>query len=114
MMVDFVAPTVPKDWLLTSVHQFLSQVNWEGIEAQPETLTSAGLSQSTTVDPNAPLPLTLTVSQFMTAVNWEGAVMVDVNARPTDLATLDDLLGDVGESNNQAPGFTLTDFSDLF
>ncbi|OUC14766.1 MAG: hypothetical protein B0A82_10575 [Alkalinema sp. CACIAM 70d] len=113
-MMGFAEPTLPQDWLLTPVQRFLSQVNWEGIEESQLPRSLGTLSSSTGVDPNSPLPLTLTVSQFMTAVNWEGAVMVDVNALPNDLTALDDLLGDGNDANGKEPKFTLTDFSDLF
>ncbi|MGI0490493.1 hypothetical protein ACN4EG_01670 [Alkalinema pantanalense CENA528] len=113
-MMGFAEPTLPQDWLLTPVQRFLSQVNWEGIEESQRSRSLGTSSQPTGVDPNSPLPLSLTVSQFMTAVNWEGAIMVDVNALPTELTALDDLLGDADDASDKEPKFTLTDFSDLF
>ena len=98
-------------WQQTSVQQFLSDVNWDGLVVPVRSSKSKAVdrpSDSSRVDPNAPLPMTLSVSQFMTSVNWEGATLVAV---PMD--GLPAVMEAEAESD-KAPMFTLNDFSDLF
>ena len=96
-------------WQQTSVQQFLGDVNWEGVAAPVRSSKPKAIdrpSDSSRVDPNAPLPMTLSVSQFMTSVNWDGATLVAV---PMDgLSAIDTV------EEDKAPMFTLNDFSDLF
>jgi hypothetical protein len=86
-------------WLVLSVQQFFSTINWEDNppELQEMKLTAAQTEGGT-------LSLTLTVNQFFTAVNWEGAAIASVpniSEVPTsEVSSIDK--------------FTLDDFSDLF
>ncbi|MEB3293076.1 MAG: hypothetical protein VKJ24_07940 [Synechococcales bacterium] len=58
-------------------------------------------------DPLTPLPLSLSVSQFLTAVNWDGLAMIEAsNGNPMPSPTKATL--------EEASGYTLNDFSDLF
>ena len=98
-------------WQQTSVQQFLSDVNWDGLAAPVRSSKPKSIDRpadSSRVDPNAPLPMTLSVSQFMTSVNWDGATLVAV-----PMAGLPAVMEAEGESD-KAPMFTLNDFSDLF
>jgi hypothetical protein len=96
-------------WQQTSVQQFLTDVNWEGLELPIRSAQRSNEqppADSSRVDPNAPLPMTLSVSQFLTSVNWDGATLVAV---PMDL-----LPAEMSAGGDQAEVFTLNDFSDLF
>ncbi len=96
-------------WQQTSVQQFLTDVNWEDL-AQPTRSAQRSDEQrpadSSRVDPNAPLPMTLSVSQFLTSVNWDGATLVAV---PMEIFPAEMTAG-----VDQSDVFTLNDFSDLF
>ena len=97
-------------WQRTSVQQFLFEVNWDGLAApvrSPKPKAVDRPSDSSRVDPNAPLPMTLSVSQFMTSVNWDGATLVAV-----PIAGLPAI--DAEDEGDKASMFTLNDFSDLF
>lgn len=97
-------------WQQTSVQQFLVEVNWDGLAApvrSPQPKATDRPSDSSRVDPNAPLPMTLSVSQFMTSVNWDGATLVAV-----PIAGLPAI--DAEDEGDKASMFTLNDFSDLF
>ena len=96
-------------WQQTSVQQFLFEVNWDGLAApvrssKPKVVDRP--SDSSRVDPNAPLPMTLSVSQFMTSVNWDGATLVAV--------PMEGWSTEAEDEGDKAPMFTLNDFSDLF
>ena len=96
-------------WQQTSVQQFLADVNWDGLAAPVRSSKPKATdrpSDSSRVDPNAPLPMTLSVSQFMTSVNWDGAILVAV--------PMDGLFAEAEDAGDNAPMFTLNDFSDLF
>ena len=98
-------------WMQTAVQQFFAEVNWDGTIAAD---TSVDLKPTSTppdssrVDPNAPLPLSLSVSQFLTAVNWDGVALVAV--------PLESLLSSTASASSaeEESLFTLNDFSDLF
>lgn len=97
-------------WQQTSVQQFLFEVNWDGLATvpvrSPKPKAASSPSDSSRVDPNAPLPMTLSVSQFMTSVNWDGATLVAV--------PMDGLSAETEDEDDKASMFTLNDFSDLF
>jgi hypothetical protein len=96
-------------WQQTSVQQFLSDVNWEGLAQKPKSKRDlAAPPDSSRVDPNAPLPMTLSVSQFLTSVNWDGATLVAVpmNGMPAMM--------EMNAGIDKASEFTSNDFSDLF
>ena len=98
-------------WQQTSVQQFLVEVNWDGLAApvrSPQPKATDRPSDSSRVDPNAPLPMTLSVSQFMTSVNWDGATLVAVPMEGLSAVI------DAEDEGDKAAMFTLNDFSDLF
>jgi hypothetical protein len=99
-------------WQQTSVQQFLSDVNWEGLAQKPAPNRDLlAPPDSSRVDPNAPLPMTLSVSQFLTSVNWDGATLVAVPM--AGLAAMD-VDTAIDGAFDKASDFTLNDFSDLF
>ena len=98
-------------WQQTPVQQFLADVNWDGLAApvrSPKPKAVDRPSDSSRVDPNAPLPMTLSVSQFMTSVNWDGATLVAVPMEGLSAVI------DAEDEGDKASMFTLNDFSDLF
>ena len=98
-------------WQQTSVQQFLADVNWDGLAApvrSPKPKAVDRPSDSSRVDPNAPLPMTLSVSQFMTSVNWDGTTLVAVPMKGLSAVI------DAEDEGDKASMFTLNDFSDLF
>ncbi len=98
-------------WHQTAVNQFLSDVNWDGLSPEKRASNRDSVARpedSSRVDPNAPLPMTLSVSQFLTSVNWDGAILMAVPM--TTMPAVMDANGGV----DKASVFTLNDFSDLF
>jgi hypothetical protein len=98
-------------WHQTAVNQFLSDVNWDGLSPEKRSSDRDSMvrpEDSSRVDPNAPLPMTLSVSQFLTSVNWDGAILMAVPMM-TKSAVME-----VNDGVDKTSGFTLNDFSDLF
>lgn len=58
-------------WLKHSVQQFFQGFNWDNLPPSVETTSPS--SAPATVDLDAPLSLTLSVSQFFGAVAWDGS-----------------------------------------
>lgn len=86
--------------LLTTVHNFFSDVNWDD---NPPAVQN--VKRSKEPGAMAELSLLLPVHQYFTAVNWDGAAIAALPT-PTPISE--------PSSTSAGANFTLEDFSDLF
>lgn len=87
-----------RDWLILTVQQFFSTVNWDD---QPLAVQEL---KRTSMQTGGPLSLTLTVSQFMSAFPWDGKAI----AAPVALEEPPPV------AETKGPDLTVDDFSNLF